>query len=287
MKEYLSIGELADIFDMDVQLLRHYDAKGLLVPQLRNADNNRRFYHFDQVYPLATIRYLRRLGYSLAQIKSFLESNSLQDNLQTLSQQAEQLRRQCDELNATIKIIRQKICFIEQEQTERQKRDLYIRSFPRRAYLHIGEEINLFTHELFYFYPTVGFYSGDRKWFGAYLYAEQPEGTDHLEDLLAGQTISYIPAGEYLCGYHYGPYLTIQNSIDRLLAESRRRGLVPDDCVVTPNIVDQSCEGHPENYVTGLEVRVFSTQAEKDAACFSQTASPAVKAHWAKQQGRR
>ena len=31
MKEFLSIGELAKIFDMDVQLLRHYDAKGLLV----------------------------------------------------------------------------------------------------------------------------------------------------------------------------------------------------------------------------------------------------------------
>ena len=30
MKEFLSIGELAKIFDMDVQLLRHYDAKGFL-----------------------------------------------------------------------------------------------------------------------------------------------------------------------------------------------------------------------------------------------------------------
>ena len=52
MKEFLSIGELAKIFDMDVQLLRHYDAKGLLVPQVRNSENSRRFYHFDQVYPL-------------------------------------------------------------------------------------------------------------------------------------------------------------------------------------------------------------------------------------------
>lgn len=52
MKEFLTIGELADIFNMDVQLLRHYDAKGLLVPQVRNSENNRRFYHFDQVYPL-------------------------------------------------------------------------------------------------------------------------------------------------------------------------------------------------------------------------------------------
>ena len=50
MKEFLTIGELADIFNMDVQLLRHYDAKGLLVPQVRNSENNRRFYHFDQEY---------------------------------------------------------------------------------------------------------------------------------------------------------------------------------------------------------------------------------------------
>ena len=97
MKEFLTIGELANIFNMDVQLLRHYDTKGLLVPQVRNSENNRRFYHFDQVYPLATIRYLRRLDYSLAQIKAFLHSNGLRDNLQMLSQQAQQLRRQCDE----------------------------------------------------------------------------------------------------------------------------------------------------------------------------------------------
>lgn len=62
MKEFLTIGELANIFNMDVQLLRHYDTKGLLVPQVRNSENNRRFYHFDQVYPLATIRYLAATG---------------------------------------------------------------------------------------------------------------------------------------------------------------------------------------------------------------------------------
>ena len=74
-----------------------------------------RFYHFDQVYPLATIRYLRRLDYSLAQIKEFLHSNGLRDNLQMLSEQAEQMRRQSDELNAMIQIIQQKVEFIERE----------------------------------------------------------------------------------------------------------------------------------------------------------------------------
>ena len=56
MEEYLSIGELANIFGMDVQLLRYYDARGILVPSVQSEANGRRYYHFDQVYPLATIR---------------------------------------------------------------------------------------------------------------------------------------------------------------------------------------------------------------------------------------
>ena len=255
MKEFLTIGELANIFNMDVQLLRHYDAKGLLVPQVRNSENNRRFYHFDQVYPLATIRYLRRLDYSL-------------------SQQAQQLRRQCDELNATIQIIQQKVEFIEREQAVSQRDKFYVRTFPRRAFLHIGEEINLFTHELFYFYPTVGFYQGQRKWFGAYLYEDTPSEVHRLPDLMADQPVSYIPAGDYLCGYHYGPYLTIQDSIDRLFGEAYRRKLLVDDCVITPNIVDQCCEGHPDNYITGLEVRILSLDEQNEKKSFAAISKP-------------
>lgn len=174
-----------------------------------------------------------------------------------LSEQAEKLRRQCDELNATIQIIQQKVEFIDREQSSSQRGKFSVRTFPRRAFLHIGDEINLFTHELFYFYPTVGFYRGERKWFGALLYEDTPVQEYHFPELMAEQALSYIPAGEYLCGYHYGPYLSIQDSIDRLFEEASRRELRVDDCVITPNIVDQCCEGHPENYITGLEVRIL------------------------------
>ena len=173
------------------------------------------------------------------------------------SEQAEKLRRQCDELNATIQIIQQKVEFIDREQSSSQRGKFSVRTFPRRAFLHIGDEINLFTHELFYFYPTVGFYRGERKWFGALLYEDTPMQEYRFPELMAEQALSYIPAGEYLCGYHYGPYLSIQDSIDRLFEEASRRELRVDDCVITPNIVDQCCEGHPENYITGLEVRIL------------------------------
>ena len=105
MKEYLTIGELADIFKMDVQLLRYYDARGILVPALRNEQNGRRFYHFDQIYALASIRYLRKLGYSLEQIYTFAPVNDTAKNMDFMTEQADALEQHCKELMATIDII--------------------------------------------------------------------------------------------------------------------------------------------------------------------------------------
>ena len=93
MKEYLTIGELANIFNMDVQLLRYYDSRGILVPAIRNESNGRRFYHFDQIYALASIRYLRKIGYSLDQIYSFVTINDTIKNLSFMTQQADELEQ--------------------------------------------------------------------------------------------------------------------------------------------------------------------------------------------------
>lgn len=256
MEEYLTIGELAKIFDMDVQLLRYYDSKGLLVPQKRNAENNRRLYHFDQIYPLATIRYLRKLGYPLNRIEKFVHANGLKENMETLVEQSHALQQKCDELMATIQIIQNKIDFSEREREASAPGKFFTREYPDRPFLHIGQELNLFTHELFYFYPTVGFYQHDEKWFGAYIYNDDPHSAQDLpEKFVDAEQLSYIPGGKYLCGYHYGAYQTIQDSIDCLYAAGE--GMKLDDCVVTLNIVDQCFDGHPVNYITALEVRIL------------------------------
>lgn len=251
MKEYLSIGELANIFNMDVQLLRHYDAKGLLVPAIRNPTNSRRQYHFDQVYQLATIRYLRALGYSLKSIKDFIYADDVNKNLDTMIDQSEQLRQQCEGLLETVDIIQKKLAFIDRECQYTQEGSFSIRTYPDRQFVDIGDEINLFTHELFYFYPTIGFYEGDDKRFGAYLFDEQSPNSTALKQ--ANQ--STVPGGRYLCGYHYGPYQTIQKSIKKLFEAGKDYKL--DSCVVTLNIIDQFVEGHPTNYITGLEVLII------------------------------
>ena len=66
------IGELARVFSVNVQLLRHYDKEGLLVPDTRDPDNKRRVYRYDQIYALGMIRVLRYLDCSLDEIGEFM-----------------------------------------------------------------------------------------------------------------------------------------------------------------------------------------------------------------------
>lgn len=253
MREYLTIGEMAAIFNMDVQLLRHYDAKGLLVPAIRNEKNGRRLYRFDQMYRLATIRYLRKLGYSLKKIGTFLEARDVAGTIQTLHEQSALLKEQTDALLRADRIIQSKLSFIQRESGKATATEPTVKEYPQRDYALIGAETALFTHELFYFYPTVGFYQGTNKCFGAYLYDDTSNLP--LPDELAKTEVAHIEAGRYLCGYHIGSYATIHNSIHALLQAGANFKL--DKTVVTINIVDQFLEAHHDNYITELQVRIL------------------------------
>lgn len=169
-----------------------------------------------------------------------------------LVEQAALLRRQNDEPLATINIIQEKLRFIEKESAQSRKGQFHIKTYPDRQFVHVGEELNLFTHELFYFYPTVGFYENGQKWFGAYLF-EEGESVPNIHE---SAKIDIIPGGAYLCGYHYGNYQTIQDSIHALYEYGKGQAL--DSCVVTLNIIDQFVEGHPANYITALEARILT-----------------------------
>ena len=115
MKEYLRIGELARLFHVDVQTLRLYEEKGLLLPQGREEGSNYRYYKFDQSYSLALIRYLRRLGCPLSEISGFMGQRSFTETCSYLRHQSSNLREQLQELLRLDAVIQTKIAFTEQE----------------------------------------------------------------------------------------------------------------------------------------------------------------------------
>lgn len=252
----MTVGEMSALFGINVQTLHYYDSIGILKPEIRDPETGRRKYPFGQVYNLASILFLRKLGYSLKQIEESINGRSMEHSLEQLRDQSRVLRQQIEDLEALDRAIGRKISFMEQELANIDRNAVTVRSFPERGYIKIGSEDVLYNNDSFYIYPTIAFYEHSLKYFGAYLFCEDANprdacwGTDHPQ-------YGTIPAGDYLCGYHYGPYETIMESASVLRQKGARMDLTMDSLLINFNIVDQFVEGDADNYITMMQIPIL------------------------------
>lgn len=261
MKETLSIGEISRLFQLNVQTLIYYDSIGLLVPAERNPMNGYRRYRFDQIYKLATIRYLHRLGYSLREIRSsYLESSDINSTLDQLKKQSCILREKAENLLKTDRAIQQKIHFIEQELPNVDLERISIKKFSERHYFPIGGEELLYGDDSFYLNPTVVFYKHDFKYFGAYLF-DDGESINLQKEKNDFQRFPAIPAGCFLCGYHRGAYENIGESAQRIRDAGGELDLF--DITINFNIIDQFVERDSRSYITELQIPIIENEEHR------------------------
>ena len=244
-KEYLNVNELATLFGLNVQTLHYYDKIGILKPSYRDPKNGYRKYRFDQTYKLASIRYMRKLGYSIDAVRDFQDTKSPDEALQRLKERSAAIHAQWEEMMRIDHAILRKIQFIEDSRDGIDYENFQIVKYPERKYIPIGAEEEIYTGESFYFYPTLVFYGENRKEFGALL-------TDASEE--AGTETLTIPAGTYVVGYHKGAYEQIQDSFKRIRKWGRDLNL--EDDILAVNIIDQFVEQNNDNYATRIEVRI-------------------------------
>jgi effector-binding domain-containing protein len=128
-----------------------------------------------------------------------------------------------------------------------------IRFYNERKYLLIGSEEQLYKSDTFYFYPTIAFYRGDDKSFGAYLVDSSCE--EVIDNIRNEESCLLIPEGKYLYGYHKGPYSTIPESIKKIYDNNKNLDLGNE--TIHFNIIDQFVESNPENYVTSIQIRIL------------------------------
>lgn len=106
-REWLYIGEVAELFDVTTKTLRHYEELGLLSPE--REENDYRRYGPQDVLRVQRIRQLQTLGMSLRQIKAVLEKQddeemwatvlrSLREEVQVEIEALEERRAQIEEL---------------------------------------------------------------------------------------------------------------------------------------------------------------------------------------------
>ena len=115
MREYLNVGQMSALFHLNKQTLQYYDREKIFSPAYRNPENNYRMYRFDQVYGLALICYLRKLGFSIAQVKKYLDLHDRSSAIQELKMQSALLQQHCQKMLAMDEVLQRKLQYVEQQ----------------------------------------------------------------------------------------------------------------------------------------------------------------------------
>ena len=99
-KTKLKIGEFSQLMQVTIKTLRHYEQKGLLIPDEVDEWTGYRYYSIEQMQKLQTIRDLQRLGFSLDEIKDLCDSYSCTPTIDQLTEKIEETETQLRQLIA-------------------------------------------------------------------------------------------------------------------------------------------------------------------------------------------
>ena len=93
-KTKLKIGEFSKMMQVTVKTLRHYEQRGLLLPDEVDEWTGYRYYSIAQMQRLGTIRGLQQQGFTLEEIKELLEDGAQMPSIELLTQKIEATERQ-------------------------------------------------------------------------------------------------------------------------------------------------------------------------------------------------
>ena len=131
MDNLFKIGEIAELFNLNIRTLRYYDDIDLLKPEYVDKNTGYRYYSTAQFEQLNTIRYLRELQIPLDKIREFLQYREIDGDKNILYDQIKEVEARQKELENVKRKIRNRISQIEYAQTGMQNKP-EIRELPAR-----------------------------------------------------------------------------------------------------------------------------------------------------------
>ena len=99
-KTKLKIGEFSQMMQVTVKTLRHYEQKGLLLPDEVDEWTGYRYYSIEQMQKLQSIRDLQSLGFSLDEIKDLYDDDSHTPSVRQMDEKIKETELQLNQLIA-------------------------------------------------------------------------------------------------------------------------------------------------------------------------------------------
>lgn len=229
MQNKLTIGEMAKLRGVTVDTLRHYDKIGLLKPYYTDPDTGYRYYSISQYEVLGTIKELRRIGFSLEEIKDFLTNRTVKKSVQFLQQSMDRIQEKIRELQAIHSIMMNRLTHIERFLESYKDSDIVVKHFEEREYIQLARPVKWAdTEEAYFGFPELENRIGGMipvlasNRFGDFIpreYFDQVrQATDFtdsfgewesqlfllVQDEASDQPTQKLEKGAFLCSYHGG-----------------------------------------------------------------------------------
>lgn len=274
MKDYYKINEISKLYGIGVDSLRYYEKLGILKP--KRDTNGYRLYNLKDIYKLNMIRDLRRLNFSMAQIKEYLEGQSVSNTLEMLYREQKLLHEQKKELEARETIIAERISALNAAKAIKPG-IITVKSFPERRCVQLNEHITRDEEMDFVIKKLHRRHENKIRDFG-----NQTIGAFFsMEDLKQGVSNAYnsvffileegsedydflLPAGEYLSCYYRGSYEQNGERIYEIFRYAKENGYATLCEPFELYEIDNRDTIQQEEFLTEIQVRVQITGCSED-----------------------
>lgn len=267
MNSLFTVGELAKLQSISRQTLLFYDKIGLFCPAYVDPNNGYRYYSSAQLDYLDTILILKKIGFSLEEIRDHMKNYNLDSSITALRRQLTVIDDQLRELQMIRSRVEQRCSQMERTRalqgsitqvTEERAEEQFILCQPVAPPYSL-EEVSLATKQCFVrsfrehlpaFFQSGATVPLSRIRQGRYV--EASHAFLPLERSCEGEGMVRLPAGRCVCTHHLGDYRSIGPAYERLLDYCRQHQLeiVSDSYEFAIN--DYLSTGREEEYVTKI-----------------------------------
>lgn len=255
--KYLSTGEFAKLCHTSKHTLFHYCDIGLFTPVYTDK-NGYRYYHVLQYDTFLTIRHLRSIGMSLAQIKQYMEIRSPEKMIVLLREQERSIQRQIDQL----RFVQDRLHFqrVHMEQVKNHSCGEVFISEHTDSNIICSDKVYstddyAMTQEIGHLISNVGV---EEQGLLLGMICDRVEALKckeyfcrfyiYVKNVRCDQ-YEKIGGGKYLCTYHYGEYETLQETFIKLDNHARQQGYVLSDQFIVECVVGDWAVKSSKNYV--------------------------------------
>lgn len=262
MSTYYKIGELASLYGISTDILRYYEELGILVP--KRGANGYRLYQTEDLWCLNVIRDLRTLGFSMEQIRNYINERSITSSLNLLEDELVAIDMQLAQLTA----IRQNI--ISRRQTISQAQELpmgkiTLKNLPVRPCHRIMqgyqtyEEMDILIKQLVNFDREKLYIIGNNQ-MGSFLNIESAKHGNcrdyHSVFILHPDGEYPIEDGQFLSICYRGDCSQNEIYVPQLLEYAQTNGMTVQGPLLELLWIDNHTSKHVEEQVTELQLSV-------------------------------